>query len=603
MPHLRTLRRTIRRAKLPESIPSWETILVLAVTSNSYSIDFQIRVLLYLHLKKYRELMEWADAMSQTVYETPMLHYRMHQFAALVRKYPLDRELTGYNPQGEAISKFHKAEHRCKRVNQRFRAIRRTGRGLFAPEFWHAKNWIQYVLSDTPDLESIYKSCDITAGASLGVHGNATNLARKLSCKDWTVTRGAVPYALGAIWSNDHLREFILNPEGKEYYSVSSDIFEENLQKRLQLVRYNKISFVPKTAKTDRSIAVEPFLNTYLQKGVDSFMRQRLKRVGLDLSDQLTNCEMAFCGSLPEVDPYCTIDLSSASDTISLELVKELLPFNWYTLLYDLRSHSFEYNGEIRRYEKFTSMGNGFCFPLETLLFASLCHACYVSTGNTPDFRVYGDDIVVRRSVYDKVIAILSYAGFTPNPRKTFYEGPFRESCGMDWHTGVNVRPIYLDHPLDTLNRWFGFHNQSLRRESYVRDYFENIREFLLKGTPECIRMCSPFDPGITLENGESTDKWEKTVIDGAFWVPLDVFMGQKLSFWNRETQSWGFYTCLQTARSDSEFLPVQEGNSLLFHMAALRGGSSTKPFTLRYSTETKVVRRNPHVNLKLPLR
>lgn len=482
--------------------------------------------------------------------------------------------------------KFLAAEHRCKRVNQRFRAIRRTGRDPYGAEIWHARNWIQYVLGHTPDLQKISKSCDITPGASLGVHGNATNLARKLAASSWTVTPSALPYALGAVWSNDHLRELVLVDEQRQYYSVDPDLFRVNLLSKVKMVRHNKISFVPKTAKTDRSIAVEPFLNTYLQRGVDVFIRNRLKRVNLNLEDQARNCELARLGSLPDEDPYCTIDLSSASDTLATEVVRELLPPEWFELLNDLRSHNYEHNGSLVRYHKFVSMGNGFCFPLETLIFASLCHAVYVSSGQKPDFRVYGDDIIVRRSVFDGVMKLLDFAGFIPNPRKTFKEGPFRESCGMDWHSGVNVRPIYLDHPLDSLSRLFGFHNQSLRRESYVRHYFDEIREWLYELLPRNVRLCAPCDPATR----DSTSNWEGTTIDGAFWVPLDRFMGSAFARWNRDSQSWGWFSILKTARVDRAFRPMKSNNSLLHLIGALRGSDSSKPFTLRYSTEDKLV-------------
>jgi len=559
---------------------------------------------MYLKYEMYAELLDWADAMSQQVYETPMLHYRMHQFAALIRKYPsIPNALRGnQTPRRNAQDTFLAAEHRCKRVNQRFRAIRSTGRDPYASEKMHARNWIMYVLRDKPNFNMIYEGCDITPGACIGVHGNATNLARKLSSESWTMTPSALPFAAGALWANAQIRELVLR-DAKASPStpvcLDKDLFARHLLKRLQMVHHNKISFVPKTAKTDRSIAVEPFVNSYLQRGVDQSMRMLLKRVGLDLADQSRNQELARQGSFDEDNGYCTIDLSSASDTLAKEVVWELLPVEWAETLNCLRSRSYKWiDGSQKEYHKFTSMGNGFCFPLETLIFASLCHAAYVSMNLDPDFRVYGDDIIVRKDVAVLVLDLLDHCGFIPNRRKTFTKGPFRESCGADWHGGVNVRPIYLDHELTSLTQIYGFHNQSLRRESYVQHYFAEIREYLFETLPDHAQLVCPYDPSFSSNEGNQLDEqssdWSGTTIDGAFWVSFDRFMASKYARWNRNTQSWGWISLLETATPDKQFLPRRDGQNDFVHLiGALRGANSEVPFTLRYSPRTKAVMNN----------
>jgi hypothetical protein len=372
--------------------------------------------------------------------------------------------------------------------------------------------------------------------------------------------------------------------------------FRAIVRGRAKEVRYNKISFVPKTAKSMRTIAVEPFLNSFLQKGVDQVMRLRLNRVGLDLSDQSANQEMARRGSVDREDPYCTIDLSSASDTIATEVVWELLPPEWVDFLDQLRSKSYKLgaSAEVHKYHKFASTGNGFCFPLETLIFASLCHAACKEMKKPDDFRVYGDDIIVRQSVAHRVLELLGHFGFIPNSRKTFTSGPFRESCGADWHMGVNVRPIFLDHPLESFEQIFGFHNQSLRRERWVADYFAEIREYLLHCIPAPVRFVSHFDPAYTCEGVVSkrnfADSTTGETIDGAFWVPFDVYMASPFSRWNSFTQSWSHVALRSVATVDPDFGECMEEDNLLFLIGGLRGGSSKGPFTLRYSAQTKPV-------------
>jgi len=98
--------------------------------------------------------------------------------------------------------------------------------------------------------------------------------------------------------------------------------------------------------------------------------------------------------------------------------------------------------------EKFSSMGNGFTFELETLIFSAAVSAVYEMKGLVCTFgvdaSVYGDDIIVRTEAAADVIAALKYIGFTTNSDKTFLNGYFRESCGGDYFNGVPVRGYYM---------------------------------------------------------------------------------------------------------------------------------------------------------------
>lgn len=580
----------------------WERIVTVAVTSNEYEEELRSNVLALVKGRAHDRLLVFADDLSRTVYGDPATHYRMHQLAALIRKYP-NLNIT-VNPEVEARKVFTSAEWRCKWTNRKFCAIERSNSGMEASAIHTMRKWIGYVLRNksdrdqdgpapTPNLTSIMSKCDFTGGASVGVHGSATNIYRKLTqaTEGWTVTPGVLTVAAEAVWNNFQLTEYLLRASGNagpvEGDPVCLDVekFIKAFAQSVRTIDYNKIAFVPKTAKVHRTIAAEPTLNTFVQKGIDIELRDRLKAVGLDLSQQSPNQEMARKGSIEEEDPYCTIDLSSASDTLATEVVRVLLPPEWYELLDKCRSQYFQFpDGEHGRYEKFVSMGNGFCFPLQTMIFASICHAASVELDVPLDFRVYGDDIIVRRSIFERVIALLRFFGFIPNPRKTFSEGPFRESCGADWHSGLNVRPIFLDHRLENLEQIFGFHNQSLRRESYVSDYFASIRSLLYEGVPKPARFVQDFDPSVPC--GARTGE----TIDGAFWAPMDTVMASDLCFYNVGTMSWG-YTALRS-ESIVDKVDTDPSNSNVLNsallMSALRGSDSSRPFTLRYRTSYK---------------
>jgi hypothetical protein len=57
---------------------------------------------------------------------------------------------------------------------------------------------------------------------------------------------------------------------------------------------------------------------------------------------------------------------------------------------------------------------------------------------------VYGDDIIVPSEWYHLAVEGLTLSGFAVNDAKSFYRGPFRESCGGDYLNGKDVVPVRL---------------------------------------------------------------------------------------------------------------------------------------------------------------
>lgn len=215
----------------------------------------------------------------------------------------------------------------------------------------------------------------------------------------------------------------------------------------LLVVDGNSLSFVPKDAKTDRSICVEPDLNIYVQLGIGKWMREKFRRY-FDLDTQADrNREMAAHAQAC----FATIDLSSASDTISNGLVHALLPGDWYDLLDLARCRYTVIDGRKYENQKFSSMGNGFTFELETLIFYAACCAEGV---RHEDLAVFGDDIIVPQGDATSLVARLQQLGFTVNREKTFLSGSFFESCGHDYFNGEFVRPVFwktLESPVDVV--------------------------------------------------------------------------------------------------------------------------------------------------------
>jgi hypothetical protein len=200
----------------------------------------------------------------------------------------------------------------------------------------------------------------------------------------------------------------------------------------------NRVETVPKNWKTHRTIACEPEGNIPLQLAFDSYAKRRLRFRGIDLCDQSRNQLMAKQASIDGVN--ATIDMSMASDTVSYNAVAALFPTEWFAYLCDIRSPCYlDDDKRIVKYEKFSSMGNGSTFSIETLIFSAACYAVGSKT-----FSVYGDDIVIEAELVPSLLRIMRFFGFIINQEKSHISGPFRESCGVNCYEGIDITPFYL---------------------------------------------------------------------------------------------------------------------------------------------------------------
>lgn len=239
----------------------------------------------------------------------------------------------------------------------------------------------------------------------------------------------------------------------------------------------SRMTFVPKENDIDRIVCIEPSLNMLFQLGIAHVLEDRLKSYfGIDLATQPdTNRELARLGSLNGT--FATIDLSSASDCISLKLLETLLPkevLDWLRILRSDRVSVPRFDAVHDLY-MVSTMGNGFTFPLQTIIFSAIVKAVYLqdermirnpgrkilgrSFPSLGNWGVFGDDMIVESDASRRVLHALRLFGFFPNPKKTFTEGPFRESCGTDWFNGEPVRAAYVK-ALDTVQDRFIAINQ-----------------------------------------------------------------------------------------------------------------------------------------------
>jgi len=293
--------------------------------------------------------------------------------------------------------------------------------------------------------ESLYRAfarCSLPAGASTSHPYIHRALCVKYKTydeggRDWTVTRRAEKYFLAQRATLPWLSKFVYN------FHLGNEVFT-----------------VDKTSVIDRAACKESLVNANLQRAAGGWLRGLLKKVGVDLDDQTRNQMLALSGSIS--DEIATIDLSSASDLNSDRLIWSLLPPWFYDILNDLRSHygTCDTPGDAResiKWELFSTMGNGFTFELESLVFYALAKACAEIEGAEGSVTVYGDDIICPSSSAPLLLDVLTAVGHKPNRKKTFIKGPFRESCGKHYYNGFDVTPFYFRKAIDDLHRvhWF----------------------------------------------------------------------------------------------------------------------------------------------------
>lgn len=338
---------------------------------------------------------------------------------------------------------FERAELRCKIANKRLRwygARPNREPAEMRVLLTRAKGFIAQVLGNFSEatLAAILEFARPGGGVAVGTRDRLkVSLPFKLGDTDLCVSDGAR-------WVASLLVE-----GSPAWFRLVAEVDWAKRQYRVPYVQanHNRIAFVPKDAKTLRTIAVEPHLNMCLQLGVDAYFKRRLRSFGVDLSSQTRNQRLAKLGAAcwQSRDPLVTLDLEAASDSLSVAAVERLLPPSWVEFLGCLRSEKYVMaKGDAPvEYQKWSSMGNGYTFSLETLVFWALAKACLTFTGGET-VGVYGDDIIVPRSTALLLIEVLRYLGFRTNPDKTCLFGPFRESCGEDYFGDERVVPCYL---------------------------------------------------------------------------------------------------------------------------------------------------------------
>lgn len=351
----------------------------------------------------------------------------------------------------KAISTFESVEQSCRETNFRLqRSVHPDVEGVLSD----ARRKIDRVLGRFT-FDKVLSGCEWGPGATATLRRAAAALDKKILEPRLSVSSSALRYAKAWLSVDYHWMSARL---GATY--VDGPVCP--IDSEFVLVDHARFTTVEKTVKQRRAINVEPTMNLFLQKGVGKFIRRRLQKVGVNLDDQSRN---QYLAGRAQEDRLATIDLQNASDSLSHGLVQLLLGEEWYSYLNDIRSKYVKMpDGEIKSLQKFSAMGNGFTFELESLIFWALVESVSDRVlGPGGVVAVYGDDIIVDRRIVEALFLTLETCGFTVNKEKSFTDGHFFESCGKHYFDGAEVTPAYQKETLSDVPSLYRCANRLVR--------------------------------------------------------------------------------------------------------------------------------------------
>ena len=300
----------------------------------------------------------------------------------------------------------------------------------------------------------------------------------------------------------------------------------------------SKLCAVPKTQKGPRLIASEPVANQWVQQGVANLLRERVRKSPLGLCIDFFDQEPSRADALAASrhGRRSTIDLSSASDRLSCTLVEQILGSNLslLRLLSACRTRFLSNSIDVKqpkllKLRKYASMGSALTFPIQSIVFAILAvgvgkylHPKRSIASLCKEVRVFGDDIIIPNHWVSVYTGLLSDVGLKVNLSKTFVEGNFRESCGMDAFAGYDVTPPYVRWP-----------TAELTSRSAV-GYVAVANNFFLKGcwrTAKFLDSAANWMQKLPVVNHRAAALGRATFCNG-----LDPSIPK---VWDKDTQQW----------------------------------------------------------------
>lgn len=360
--------------------------------------------------------------------------------------------------------------------------VRQLSYVFYKLELEYDKEVVDRFINSFIATDALVGDCDL--GANIGVKDHITLMKRiiwRILCNynplDIRPCHGSGATACRTA-NEDKWHKLRYYPKLDRVYSYSDYFFYSlthlcdeysKLEDSVNSDPYARVVLVPKDARGPRIISCEPAELMYIQQGLmrklyEILESHPLTKGYINFTDQTINRNLARSSSTD--GKYCTIDLSDASDRVSLELVRQVFPANWFEGLDACRSEFTRLpDGRMVKLNKFAPMGSACCFPVEALVFWASCQATFQRLRLKSEAFVYGDDIMVESFLGTHVMQDLELIGLLVNKHKSFTRGFFRESCGGDYYNSYDVTPVRV-------RKFLGQSRTSIARDADLANNF-----------------------------------------------------------------------------------------------------------------------------------
>lgn len=410
-------------------------------------------------------------------------------------------EFSGEYPDSivrETYSKFHGANMTCRMVNENF------SRYFSNPELASLLfTWRRCVYSFLEGIHPDVAEIALTNGATSSTRKGAlpTERVQKAEVSSRLANSPLFRYSPWKKVLSEFRYNFLPSTDGVKVCVPRLHYFSNTYPVR----DYVEGVLVPKTFLSARVVWPEPAINASHQRGLGKQMARAINRTHLhtghakEKHQRLAQLGSAFDGVL------ATSDWSSASDLIAWKLSQFLAPARWGVAMDLFRSHTLRYpvDGVVEDHPAHVTatMGNGFCWEWETIVFYCFIRAIAIEhfpSIDPRDLHAFGDDTIYPVEMHGHVVRYSKVFGWKMNEEKSFSHGGFRESCGGDYFNGRSVRPVFCKSLLNTTVEKYRLYNEIVMAfgEKPESPYYSMVLQEILNDIPVTHRLFGPREYG-----------------------------------------------------------------------------------------------------------
>jgi hypothetical protein len=414
-----------RRKTFNSDVVAWKLAMHLVEDFTPFLSQTEKTSLMFCCMRKdIRMWRELVSLLADKQEEDSVRFKARYQLADLFKEYTFETDVyTPHEVESLSIKKFLDNQERINQLS--FDALPNVTRQVVG---W-ARGFISRVLGDY-NHEELLLECDWAKKSSVGIPMRKASRAER-----YQVPLTGSPSHI-AWYQFDYLN---WDPSPKSYLEKQVECLND-IYRQCEVL--NAV-LVLKTFKSRRMIMANTTLGSFYTTGVGRVITKRLRRAGFDIRFlQERHRMLAREGSI--TGNTVTADQSLASDNITVELTKLLTEARWYHVLMKGRIGKIQLGTDIIETKTLSTMGIGFTFPFQTLLFLSLLEGIKRHFKLKGSYSVFGDDLIYPIKFHRHVVEIFPTLGLVINEDKTFSSGFFRESCGGDYHRGLDVRPFHF---------------------------------------------------------------------------------------------------------------------------------------------------------------